>query len=203
GLVLSALFMVADIGSGYQLREGAHFLTNFVFSYYNLEFAAGCWLGGLLSGSFKRTPLKTSVSLAMLLIGCLAFILSGLVEVYALRTGSENPGFVHYYEFVTYGLSSVLIVGGAAFLEKRHQIQINRALVILGAASFSIYLTHYSILSVLTKAIQAVGISNFGFQTVSMVLACAVAVFIGCIAHFYIEKRLVAILRNRLITKRL
>ncbi|MEO0458091.1 MAG: acyltransferase, partial [Cyanobacteria bacterium P01_A01_bin.114] len=32
GLVLSALFMVADIGSGYQLREGAHFLTNFVFS---------------------------------------------------------------------------------------------------------------------------------------------------------------------------
>lgn len=198
GLSVSAFFMVADIVSGFQLRANTHFLLDFIFSYYNLEFAAGYLLGIF----FRRTQLKKSVSLSILWTGCLAFMVSGLVDVYVLHTSSNTAGFYHYYEFVAYGLSSVLIVGGAAFLEKQCELSLNRWLVLLGAASFSIYLTHYPILSIFTKLIQTVGINGVGFQTLGMFLACVVTVLIGGIVHFYVEKRLASMFRKRLTYKR-
>ncbi|MFG6093959.1 acyltransferase [Leptothoe sp. ISB3NOV94-8A] len=198
GLSVSAVFMLTDILSGFQLRNNNHFLLNFIFSYYNFEFAGG-WLIGIF---FRRIQLKKSVSLWILLTGCCTFMMSGLLDVYILQTSANNSGFAHYYEFVAYGLSSILIVGGAAFLEKDHKLSVSKGFVVLGTASFSIYLTHYLILSIFTKVIQVIGINSIGFYTIGMMLACVATVLIGCIIHFYVEKRLASIFKNRLAYKR-
>ena len=198
GLSLSAFFILADVMSGFQLRETAHFLIDFTFSYYNLEFAAGYLIGVL----FKRIRLRTSLSLFILSMGCLVFIITALLDVYVLQTSSNSAGVAHYYELIAYGTSSVLIVGGAAFLEKSHSIQVNRLFLMLGTASFAIYLTHYPILSLFTKAIQAVGINGVGFHTFGMILACVATVLIGCIIHVYVEKKLVLVFRKNLTYKR-
>ena len=198
GLSVSAFFILADMLSGFQFRSDTYFLLDFIFSYYNFEFAAG-WLLGLF---FSRSQLKTSISLFILLTGCLGFMVAGLLDVYVLKTSAENSGFSHYYELIAYGTSSVLIVAGAAFLEKNRKLSINKGLVVLGAASFSIYLTHYPILSIFTKVIQVTGINSVSFYTVGMVLACMATVLIGCIVHFYVEKRLASIFRNRLTYRR-
>ena len=198
GLSLSVLFMLADVMSGFQLRNKTPFLFDFTFSYYNLEFAAGCLVGIC----FKRIQIRKFVSLFILGVGCLAFILAGLFEVYVLQTAFENSGFSHYYEFMAYGTSSLLMVSGAAFLEKDHTLQINRYFMVLGAASFAIYLTHYPLLSIFTKFIQITGIKAFSFYTVGMIFACLVTILFGCIIHFCVEKKLASIFRNHLTYKR-
>ncbi|ESA38652.1 acyltransferase 3 [Leptolyngbya sp. Heron Island J] len=198
GLSVSVFFMLADVISGFQLRENAHFLFDFIFSYYNLEFAGGCLLGVL----FKRLQLKRNVSCWLLLTGCFGFIVAALLDVYGLQTSSQTSGIAHYYEFVTYGVCSLLIVAGAAFLEKSSRLAIHQGFVLLGAASFSIYLTHYPILSVLTKIIETLGISSLGLRSLSMLLACVVAVAIGCGVHFVVEKRIVSLFSTRLTYKR-
>lgn len=198
GLSLSAFFMLADIVSGFQLRHNTHFLLDFIFSYYNFEFVAGCLLGIL----FKKIQIKKSVSLFILLTGCVSFVILAMLDVYVLQTSSKTSGFSDYYEFIAYGISSVLIVGGAAFLEKHNPFLINQWFSMLGAASFSIYLIHYPILSLFTKAIQLTGINRVDFYTFGMVLACGITILIGCVTHVYIEKRLISIFRNHLTYNR-
>jgi peptidoglycan/LPS O-acetylase OafA/YrhL len=198
GLSVSAFFMLADMISGFQIKNYIHFLLNFIFSYYNLEFAAG-WLLGIF---FIRRRLKTAVSLFILLTGCLGFMIAGLLDVYILQTSSETSGFSHYYDFIAYGISSILIVAGAAFLEKTRKVTINKWFVVLGAASFSIYLTHYPFLSIFTKIMQVTGINSTVFYTTGMILSCVVTVLMGCIVHVYVEKRLTAIFRKRLTYKK-
>ncbi|MEM1252516.1 MAG: acyltransferase [Cyanobacteria bacterium P01_H01_bin.21] len=198
GLWLSVLYSLIDILSGFQLRNNIHFFIDFIFSYYTLEFAAGCWVGHL----FKKRQLTVSRSRLLLVIGCLSFVGFGLLDVYVFHTSSETSSIAHYYEFITYGLSSVLIVAGAAFLEKRRRLSVNKGLLTLGAASFSIYLTHYPILSVFTKAMEVVGITGLGLRTLVMVSMCVVTVLIGCVLHLSLEKKLILLFRDRLTYKR-
>lgn len=198
GLSLSAFFILADVMSGFQLRANTHSLLDFIFSYYNLEFAAGCLVGVL----FKRIRLKKLRSLCILSMGCLIFIIAALLDVYVLRTSANNAGIADYYEFIAYGTSSVLIVGGTAFLEKSHRIQVNKWVLGLGAASFAIYLTHYPLLSLFTKIIQITDINSVSFHTISMLVACVITVLIGCAIHAHIEKKLVSLFRKNLTYKR-
>lgn len=198
GLSLSAFFIVADVMSGFQLRAKTPFLLDFIFSYYNLEFAAGCLVGLL----FKRIHLKKTWSLFILSMGYLVFMMAALLDVYVLQAGPNSAGIAYYYHLIAYGASSVLIVGGAAFLEKTHRIQVNKCFLGLGAASFAIYLTHYPLLSLFTKVIQSTGINGVGFHTVSMTFACVATVFIGCAIHVYVEKKLVSLFRKNLTYKR-
>ena len=44
GLSLTGFFIVVDVISGFQLGETTHYGTDFIFSFYNLEFAAVCLL---------------------------------------------------------------------------------------------------------------------------------------------------------------
>ncbi len=196
GLSFSVFFILADVISGFQLRAHTHFLLNFIFSYYNLEFAAGCLVGIL----FKKMYLKKIWSLFILSMGCLVFIIAALLDVYVLQTSSTSAAY--YYDLIAYGTSSVLIVGGAACLEKKHRIQVNKGFLGLGAASFAIYLTHYPLLSLFTKVIQITGINGISFHTASMIFTCVVTVLIGCAIHIYVEKKLASLFRKNLTYKR-
>lgn len=189
GLVLSILFSLADIRSGFQLRENSPVIIPFIFSCYNLEFIAGCWMGIV----FKKIRVSPIMSQFTLGVGGFSFVLGGMVDVYGLQLSSEGFSIAHYYELIAYGLSSVLIVGGSSFLENNNRIKVNRVFLILGAASFSLYLTHYPILSFFTKIIQSSGLNGLAFQTLAMVLACVVTVVMGCLIHIYIEKKVIAI----------
>lgn len=197
GLSVSAAFMFADIFSAFQFRNSTHFLLNFIFSYYNFEFVAGWGLGIF----FSKNQLNPVVSLSILSIGCLSFIAAGLLDVYVFQTSTNISGVSDYYEFVAYGLSSLLIVGGAAFLEQACKLSINKEITNLGSASFAIYLTHYPILSIFTKVIQITKINSIGFYTITMTLACVAAVLVGCLVHFSIEKKLTLVFKNRLAHK--
>ncbi len=194
GLSVSAFFMLTDILSGFQFKSDSHFLLDFIFSHYNFEFVAG-WLLGIF---FSRRQLKPAGSLFILLTGCLGFMIAGFLDVYILKTSVATSNISRYYEFIAYGTSSILIVAGAAFLEKNRRLPINRGFVVLGEASFAIYLTHYPILSIFTKFMQASAINSIELYTIGMVLSCLATVLLGCIIHFSIEKRLTSILRNRL-----
>ena len=194
-LFLSIMFIPYDLINYLYLDENAHRLIKFFFSYYNLEFAAG-YLIAMLS---KIHRVDATTSLYILLIGCAGFLLGGLVEVFLSHSFSMSSFFYHYYEFIIYGSSSILIVAGSAFLESTLQIHSNKYFLILGSASFSIYLVHYAVLSALTKIIQFTNVENLVFLSIGMIMACVVAVGVGCIVHFCVEKRISLLLRKALV----
>ncbi len=191
-IALSICFLLADIVTEPSLRDNTNYLLVFIFSYYNLEFIFGFAIG-LLIQNFR---MKERTSLTILLIGCLTFLCFGFLKTNLFQSEINIP---QYYDFFAYGLSSTLIVGGAAFLEIRKKIAVNKSFLILGAAAFSIYLTHYPVLSISTKVIQATNIENYIFQTFGMILSCIFAVFTGIWIHLFIEKKLASVIKNKMI----
>ncbi|MEB3357458.1 MAG: acyltransferase [Synechococcales bacterium] len=189
-LALSVVFILVDFKSGFTYFEECHFLVKFLLSYHNLEFALGCLVGIW----FQKAEVNTEVSLLMLLIGVLSFLSLGLAEVFIFQESLKD---FQYYDCLAYGVPSIFIVGGAAYLEANRSIKVNSFFLTLGAASFSIYLTHYPFLSIFIKVVQASGIRNPAFLTLAMLFACGVTVLLGCLIHLYVEKRLVSILRNK------
>lgn len=190
-LTLSFAFLSFDLLTKFQLSQNSPYLINFFLSYYNLEFFAGFLIGS----SFLRTKASEKNSLAFLQVGLCLFLISGCIETYLLP---DTAGTIDYYNFLTYGSASMLIVKGAASLEKNKKIKVHNFFLSLGAASYSIYLIHYPLLSLFSKLIQTTHRSGFVFLTASMVSACCLSIAFGYAIHIFIEKKVIFMLGNRL-----
>ncbi|MEO0407544.1 MAG: acyltransferase, partial [Cyanobacteria bacterium P01_A01_bin.135] len=175
-LALSAMVMAVDLCLGFDFLHRLNFLVGFFFSYHNLEFA----LGGLVAIAIQSAVRKRFSALPTFIVGCLGFAAFGMVEVYFLNLSSPA---LHYYEFFAYGLTSAVIVLGAALVDIQHHLKPNRYFSSLGKASYAIYLTHYLLLSIFTKLILSLGNLGIGIRTSAMVLSGLATVLIGIAIH--------------------
>ena len=91
-----------------------------------------------------------------------------------------------------YGVPAFLIVGGAVGLEAVGGLTIPRWARLLGAASYSIYLTHTFTISLLGKFWPA-NLPVWGFIALATVLAAAV----GTVVYAALENPLLALMRGR------
>ncbi|MBD2036618.1 glycosyltransferase [Leptolyngbya sp. FACHB-321] len=164
-----------------------HFLLWFIFSPHNLEFMLGC----LAAYVVLQKQLKASNTF-LLLLGTACFVAFGVAQTE--RSFPFNP-------IVIYGISSTLIVIGAATLEVQRSRPFVRLFSFLGDASYSIYLTHYPCLSALLKlTIAAQLISIIGYSaTISLLLLTTLSV--GCLTYVWLEKPLVYRLRGTLVNQ--
>jgi exopolysaccharide production protein ExoZ len=108
-------------------------LLNFFFSYYHLEFFAGCLAAYLVAA-------RTRYGRFMLYAGGTIFILLGLSVSYKLVE----------IDRIVFGIPAFLTVTGAASLEAKRSLEVPDLLLYFGDASYSIYLTHGPVISVLT-----------------------------------------------------
>jgi exopolysaccharide production protein ExoZ len=90
------------------------------------------------------------------------------------------------------------IVAGAARLETNAPVQTIPVLSFLGAASYSIYLTHELIQSVLLKLMMKIGLIEAGYLNTSFALNIVATVALGCLAYLVVEKPLLDIARKLL-----
>lgn len=138
-------------------------------------------LFGLGLGCFaltQRHSLPKPVFLATL--GCLGFLASGIFE---LRYGVPSPAF----SVIGYGLSSALIVCGLVAREHARPIAVPRTLLLLGDASYSIYLIHYPILSIVARLWLKVFGKTVWVDCAYLAIA-ALAAAAGVLFHLYVEK---------------
>ena len=100
-----------------------------------LEFLAGVLLGRAFEQDLLPTPRWGYGSLAA---GLLLFLAVALFEI-------ESP------RVVVWGIPAFLLVAGAVAIEKDRNVPVIPALVVLGDASYSIYLTHTLTISAIAK----------------------------------------------------
>ena len=138
-----------------------------------LEFAAGlliakAWTSGV------TVPVKAA-SFVMLL----GFAL--------LLAGSETT----LPRIVAAGIPAFLIVAGAVFSESRYRLKPSRTLVLLGDASYSIYLSHVIVLPVVAKLWLASGLDGGGLSgMVFVIVAMAASAFAGVVLYKLVERPL-------------
>lgn len=181
-LTVTLLFYCAKVLSAGAFEVPAH--TGIVLSPYNLEFAMGCLAGYLVGRSEMRD------GRGLLLAGAIAFLLFGIAETIMHREFGKT------YSVLVYGLSSMLIVWGAAAWERRRTLAIPSALVLLGDASYSIYLTHYALLDISVKRLLAWEVPALLGLPMSAAFIIGFSIAVGLLFYSFIERPLLAALRK-------
>ena len=160
-------------------------LGGFLFSPYNLEFA----MGGAVTYALRFGNPNRGRTLAI--VGAVLFLLSGASEHVLHRHFSQR------HSIVSYGFSSMLLVWGAVQWERSSGARMPALLMLLGDASYSIYLTHYALLDLLAKAAVASGVASVVGPTFTTTIIIALAVGLGIAFYEGVERPVLARLRPR------
>ncbi|MCJ7996703.1 acyltransferase [Rhizobium cremeum] len=129
GLWVGLIVAASEFGFG-----SGSWLAYYAMSPLNLEFIFGCAVALLA----KRFSIRMPV--AMLATGVAIFIASGTIT-------NMNLGILSsaYAKVLAFGVPSFLIVWGLVEMEKRRTRRLPKALVLVGNASYSIYIIHLGI----------------------------------------------------------
>lgn len=154
-------------------------LLNFVFSSYNIEFAMGC----IAAYCFFKYKIKWGM--ALLSIGAFFYTLSAINYYYKI---------VNFSQVITFGIPSVLLLLGFAYLEVTKNIQIPKLLVYLGDASYSIYLAHGFAINNMSKIVQRIYpkiTENIFLLSITGIGIALLSIMFGCLVFSLIEKPLI------------
>lgn len=167
------------------LQDGGYLAT--LVNPYNIDFLLGIALA-LLVKQTKMLPYPP-----FLIVGAVALILATPLKEHGVWIYSS---FVH---ILAIALPSFLITYGLIALEKQRTFKFPKPLVVLGDASYSVYLVHYVIISALSLTWRQIGSSAI---LVPWSLTLAVAIPLICVGvYFLIEKPMFTALRKT-ISKR-
>jgi len=170
------------------------FPYSFYFNSHNIEFVLGVLLGVI----FKDSNFINTIKNYKLLIfgGIILFILNGI---------NQNSNFIQINSFIIlliYGLSSFFIIMGLILLEKESpELKVPKLLILLGSASYSIYLIHLPILSVMHRIVQKLEFKDFLHSDLIFIIVCIIAIISGVVLHLLIEKPLTSFLSNKFIKR--
>ena len=142
-----------------------------------IEFIAGC-----LIAKFHAQGKKLS-AWCVFVLGIITFLGVG----YAHFLPSDVRG--GWPRIILFGTPSVLLVYGGVLLE-HHKILISTLLRKLGNASYSIYLSHLFVLSVLGRMYAVVVISNPIVHMAALILELIVVMVVGWLSFHYLENPL-------------
>lgn len=173
----------------------------FSTNYMILEFGFGvllCLLYKRLQHlNFYLPAIITALSLSAFIL----LILFGNKEIAGY--GLELFGFTPIYRVILWGIPSALFVFGIVFMEKAKPglMKGNKTMLLLGNASYSVYLTHG-----LTFMAMGLLLNHFTFlkhllpQDLFLIICIALALITGVLFYKYVEKPLLTLL-NLLLLK--
>lgn len=92
------------------------------------------------------------------------------------------------------GVPATMVVLGVVLLEPHLKGRLPKALLVLGDASYVLYLFHPLIAPVIPTVLQRIGVQNL---SVCVVLSAAVAICVGTLIHLFLERPLTRQLRSR------
>jgi exopolysaccharide production protein ExoZ len=137
GLLTMTLFFLTSVTVGLFFpfdNAGFHLVTNSLL----LEFLIGAWTGYFF---VKGSKLGATLSNGLLVIALAGFV------------GSFAFGYNRLPTVLTLGVPSALLIAGSVFKERCGNLpRLAQRLSFLGDSSYSLYLTHWLLISVLPKA---------------------------------------------------
>jgi exopolysaccharide production protein ExoZ len=150
----------------------------------NLLFAVGMGVAWRMRRG--RLPFATSIAAG----GVLLFVCVGIDEVY-LGAVSRGAGSM------LYGLGAAMALAGLVSLEQAGHIRTPSVLRLIGDASYSIYLVHLPVLSLLAKSDLQMRVAAAVTPTASFMLMTVLAVLPGIGVHLWVERPLLRLLSVR------
>lgn len=180
--VVAVLLGLSALGAAFSFQGGMSYAYT---SPLLLEFAAGCLLGALYA---KRALPRTSAGVIFILIG-----------VAALAATIWSPPDGLYERTLFWGVPAALIVLGALCAEDTVRRHASGVLVLLGDASYAIYLSHVLIILVFNLVVQRLKIATDFRALVALYLIAgsALAIAGGVLVHRFIEKPVTTFLKSR------
>lgn len=127
----------------------------------------------------------------LLAAGAGVFVVTGIDQVYWDALG----GFAR---ILAYGLGTALMLLGAVEVERSREWRAPRLAVLVGKASYSVYLTHMLSLALAAKIAARLGLPDLLPEPVAFAGLAAVAVTVGVIVHHYVEAPTIRAARARL-----
>jgi exopolysaccharide production protein ExoZ len=176
------------------------FPMGFLFSPYNLEF-----LVGILCACFAkhfRIPLPHLV----LTLGIVLFIYAAIVSDNTVQPSSHPTWLVanpNRQLIALFSCASALMIIGASRLDMENMLDPPKYLVMMGAASYSIYLVHVPVVSATCKILKAFNSSVPIAPFLAFLVVALVALTAGILFHLYVEKPLTSAVNRRLIGMRI
>jgi exopolysaccharide production protein ExoZ len=157
-----------------------------------LEFIAGCWVGWLYNQKVVRFGM---ISLAVGTIGFLA----GWLLVDSYTNLSAEFGLTRV---VVFGGASVLVLYGILANEQRsvdtnlRRLTSNSALVAVGDASYSLYLSHLLVINVFWLIWSRLGFSHPLVQAIYVAIMIATCVIFSLLTFRFVERSLLMRMRR-------
>ena len=142
---------------------------------------------GIAAWFVSRTPWRGG---AVAIAGAIAFLAVGLAVVY-------RP-FPETWSQILFGISAAVGLAGIVAEERHRPIAVPPLLRHLGAASYSIYLIHYPVLSAIAQAAVRFHLIGRAPAAVEFVIVVLVTIAIAVAFHRMIERPLTAIVSRRL-----
>lgn len=164
----------------------------FIFNNFILEFIFGCIVGYLFAFNSNTYNFKPAT---LIWVGCIILVAMWIVCL------NSNFGLKQSIESrLVYGLSASLIILGLANLSTQNKVKTAAIFLLLGNASYVLYLIHPIVLAVVFKA--SVSFLN---KYDSLVLFFGVFVFLICLTvgiffHLMVEKPLMKKLNSLLFS---
>jgi exopolysaccharide production protein ExoZ len=183
-LAIVTLFFIG--GTGLAITFGPfNYLVDYYLNPITLEFV----FGAILAILYVRWPSKSSGWGALLAATLIAggFGLAEIANKFADPTVSN-------IRFVYFGVPASLIVAGCLLLEKSGRRFTNSFALLLGAASYSLYLFHPIFLQASVKAVRVISHSPRDLSLYCAVAAALVIALTGAILiHLLVEKRIMGL----------
>ena len=180
--------------------EGAYKWVSFFFYPMITEFFMG------ILAALVIPKLPVSFALPFLIIGSCTFIGFGIYSnIWGVSVpghfGNVVPVFGHFGRVVLFGIPSFFIIVGMVKYELSRLINLHNIFILMGQASYSLYLIHLPILAAGLKIITMVFKNNMPLIYVSLTILIFGICFISLYFFRFVEKPLIDQLNKRLKTK--
>jgi len=173
GWVIMCLWGVAILFSHVQNLE-LGFPFDFIFSIQNIGFLLGILVAKICQKVQKNYNYY-------FYFGCFVFFGVGIGEM-------VGPIFVRLENTLLYSLASAMIIFGAYSLHRFSKIKIHSLLLLVGSASYSIYLIHNPVLSILHRVVQWTGAAQIMHPDIVFLIICSLCVLSGILFFMIFER---------------
>lgn len=176
-----ALWMVVVIVGGTVLGGLPRPELRIVFHPLTLEFIAGCVVALIIYRGIRG-------------FGRTAFVCGSLFLIVNMLAGHfyfDNQLPEKWHRVLFFGLPSSLMVYGAVTSEFRGTLGFPKWLIAVGNASYSIYLSHVLVLSLMGRVWYRLGQKGLYDNSLAIALMLLIVVVYGHLSYLYIEKPLI------------
>ena len=169
---LISVWVIGVLLSSFGVIHNTNFYVNFIFSKHFIEIIAGC----LIAIIFIKKPNKKPYF--PLLIGFIIFLLTyyQIINGFILRDSTESK--------LLFSLAVGLIILGCVSYELNHNLYFPKSTIAIGDASYTIFLTHFNILT-FTNLLNM----RLGFHSIlEFLYHITVLIVLGIVIYYKVEK---------------